>query len=248
MAFDELLDKEELLESKRRSSRKANKVQRVDNQKEYHKIIKCICKHIEPRYWNEATRILLKYRLQYPSQQIHLLQMFLVFSCTKLQFKEPKQHHLLLNFLEILLDSMDSTLILSKYKSSFEYIYFKFPNFHTETFMMLTLPFLISRILHNELSLNECQYLINPLCFCLLYPTTYDIANNYLDKIHRGRKATRGKIQQLLRLKIKDELLRNAYEEWLNKYAIEEMEIGTISEVPQLVDDISNCKSLVDGL
>jgi hypothetical protein len=26
------------------------------------------------------------------------------------------------------------------------------------------------------------------------------------------------------------------------------MEIGTISEVPELVDEISNCKSLVDGL
>lgn len=26
------------------------------------------------------------------------------------------------------------------------------------------------------------------------------------------------------------------------------MEIGTISEVPELMDEVSNCKSLVDGL
>lgn len=38
------------------------------------------------------------------------------------------------------------------------------------------------------------------------------------------------------------------YEEWLNKYTIDEMEIGTISEVPELLDEGSNCKSLVDGL
>lgn len=66
------------------------------------------------------------------------------------------------------------------------------------------MPFIISRVLKNELSLNEYEYLINPLCFGLLYPSTYSFVHGYLRKIHKGRKATRSKVEQLLRLKIKD--------------------------------------------
>ena len=165
--------------------------------------------------------MLIRLNLEEPSEQESVLEQFLVFCCSKSCFKSPQEKDILARFLVLLLDSLTPESILCKYKSSFEYIYSKMPNLMTENFVMNTLSFIGDHFLQGDIRIRDCEYLIGPISFALIYPSTYNTANRYLNNIHQGRRFSRGKVEQLLKLKIKDETLRAAYEEWLGRYTIE---------------------------